>query len=56
MNDPNWCDIALEQKVTELISTEGLEGTEDLINRVLKNPVMKTLRERFLTELYRRWK
>jgi len=56
MKDPNWCDIALEQKVTELISTEGLEGTEDLINRVLTNPQLSTLKERFLTELHRRWK
>ena len=56
MNDPNWYDVALEQKVTELINSEGLEGTEDLIKRVLTNPQLSTLRERFLTELYRRWK
>lgn len=56
MNDPNWCDITLEQKVTELINSEGLEGTEDLIKRVLTHPNLKVLRGRFLKELYRRWR
>lgn len=48
-------DLMLQEKVTELIKSEGLEGTEDLIKRVLVHPKMKTLKDNFLKELYARW-
>jgi hypothetical protein len=48
-------DILLSEKVTELINSEGLEGTEDLIKRVLASPDLRKLKDTFLKELYARW-
>ena len=49
-------DICVNDRLDELIRTEGLEGTEDLINRVLYKSEYKKFKNMFLNELYKRFK
>ena len=49
-------NICIADRVEMLIDSEGLEGTEDLINRVLGNKKYDQLKYMFLDELYKWWK
>ena len=49
-------NICIADRVEMLIDSQGLEGTEDLINRVLTHPDVAKLKYRFLDELYKWWK
>lgn len=49
-------NICIADRVEMLIDSEGLEGTEDLINRVLTHPDLAQLKYTFLDELYKWWK
>lgn len=49
-------NICIADRIKILIDSEGFEGTEDLINRVLKSPKLAQLKYMFLDELYKWWK
>ena len=49
-------NICIADRVEMLIDSHGFEGTEDLINRVLKSPDLAQLKYMFLDELYKWWK
>ena len=49
-------NICIADRVAMLITSQGFEGTEDLINRVLTHPDLAQLKYMFLDELYKWWK
>ena len=54
MNDDNIVEYCLEEAVERCVKIYGIEGCEDLANRVLNK--MPTFRKRFINTLYNLYK
>ena len=41
-------DVGIEESISRIMQVEGIEGTEDLINRVLSHPDLAQMKQMFL--------
>ena len=49
-------DVSIEDSITRIMNVEGIEGTEDLIHRVLVHPDLAQMKQMFLDAYHDRLK
>ena len=49
-------DIFIDESRQRFVKVYGIEGTEDLVNRVLTHPDLKQLKEMYLEAFYKKYK
>ena len=49
-------DISIEESIERCIKKYGIEGKEDVVNRVLPHPDLKQLKGMYLEAFYKKYK